>query len=451
MAALIWMLTWLSQVLPAMTELPPPVNLNLTSDHLIDMLRWGRGAGTPPGVSYSVSVILDTDTSWIPVPGCQTVQDPLVCNLTEVFSDPSKLYFTSVRAQLDTLTSPTVYYSFGFQPNRDTFLAPPLLSIAPCGGKLCVHLKPPLQHLRHIYEQRTYRLRVSHRDDTLQFFKDSVSLGDLVLEDVSPGRKYCVSVCVLELTNSDYGRQVCVFTPSFFNADVWVSAFVCVCVLCAVFTVALLVYAGFICLKRRPLPSVLTSIHHIEEVLVLAAPCTSSFAPLYNVETTAPPAGDKRSHTSLSSEHSESEDESPGGGVYLTKRTKLLSSSSSLSSSVSAPSSHPFTSHSFTPPEAPQSAETAPPAGGQHTADQTPPVHTLSQPAGGGEEEGDGLNVNLLTLTFIHQEEEQEEEEEESFFNITSSLPSHDVTAETVSCPDEEEEEEEELGGYLRH
>ncbi|XP_065808428.1 uncharacterized protein, partial [Labrus bergylta] len=339
------------------------------------------------------------------------------------------------------------------------FLAPPLLSVAPCGGKLCVNLKPPWPHLRHIYEQRTYRVRVSHRDDTLQFFKDSVSLGDLVLEDVSPGRKYCVSVCVLEFTNSDYGRQVCVITPSSFNADVWISAFVCVCVLCAAFTVALLVYAGFICLKRRPLPSVLTSIHHIEEVLVLAAPCTSSFAPLYNVETTAPPAGDKRSHTSLSSEHSESEDESSGGGVYLPKRTKLLSSSSSLSSSVSAPSSHPFTSHSFTPPpEAPQSAETAPPAGGQHTADQTPPV--LSQPAGGGEEEGDGLNVNLLTLTFMHEEEEEEkeeekeeeEQEEESFFNITSSLPSHDVTAETVSCPEEEEEEEEEeLGGYLRH
>ncbi|KAM6978386.1 interferon alpha/beta receptor 2-like [Tautogolabrus adspersus] len=315
MAALIWMLTWLSPVLPAMIELPPPVNLNLTSDHLIHMLRWGRGAGTPPGVSYSVSVIPDTGTSWIPVPECQTVQDPLVCNLTEVFSDPSQVYFTSVRAQLEAMTSPTVSYP-GFQPIRDTLLAPPLLSVTPCGRILCVHLKPPRQHLRHVYEHLKYRLRVSSREDTLQFFKDSVSLGDLVLEDVSPGREYCVSVFVLELTQSDYSRQVCVITSSTFNTDVLVSAFLCVFVLCGALTVALLVYAGFICLKRRPLPSVLTSLHHIEEVPVLTAPCTSSFSPLYNVKTQAPPAGHKRSHTSSSSEHSEeeSEDESPGEG-----------------------------------------------------------------------------------------------------------------------------------------
>uniref|UniRef100_UPI0037E8DDD9 interleukin-20 receptor subunit alpha-like isoform X1 n=1 Tax=Semicossyphus pulcher TaxID=241346 RepID=UPI0037E8DDD9 len=259
MAALLWMLTSLFQVLPAMTELPPPINLTLTSDHLIHLLRWQQGAATPTGTSYSVSVCPETGTSWLPVPGCQTVQDPLVCNLTEAFSDPHQAYFTQVTAQLEGQTSQSVIHQ-GFKPIKDTILNPPLLHVTPCGRNLCVDLQPPLPHLRHIYTHLKYTLKITSSEDRVQFSEDSVSLGRRVLERLGPSRRYCVSVCLtdsLELRQSDYSRPVCAFTPSTFSADAVISALLCVLLMFFVFTVALLVYAGFICLKRRPLPSVL--------------------------------------------------------------------------------------------------------------------------------------------------------------------------------------------------
>ncbi|XP_041663218.1 interleukin-10 receptor subunit beta-like [Cheilinus undulatus] len=453
MAALFWiitcLLTCLCAVLPEMVDLPPPMDLRLTSDHFIHILGWQRGAGTPPGVTYSVSVISETETLWRLVPGCEAVVDPLICNLTEAFPNPSLFYFMKVRAELQMHSAETRYS--GFKPIRDTILDPPLLSVAPCGRHLCAQLHSPLERLRHIYEQLTYRLNVS-RDNTFQFFKGPVSLSDVVFDDMvlAPGRRYCVSVCVLdsmELRESNYSRPVCVDTPSTFNTDVLVSVLLCLLMLGAVFIVALLVVAGFICLKRRPFPSALTSLHHIEEVLIIAAPCASSFSPLYEVKTTAPPTGDKRSRSSsLSSSSSLSEGEvegaTPGGGrVYLSKGGDNLSSSS-----VSTPSSPPCSSHLSPnpvtllphPSQALYSGKTGPPTGGQtmNTAEWTPKQSL--------EEEGGGLDVDLHTLTFGRQEEggEEEEEEEEECSPIIAP-PSQRET--------DEEEEEEELCEYIRH
>ncbi|XP_034549955.1 uncharacterized protein LOC117820336 [Notolabrus celidotus] len=486
MAVLILLLTWLSPVLPAMNKLPQPVNLDLTSDHFIYLLRWERGAGTPPGASYRVSLCTDRGTSWRPVLGCQSVVDPLLCNLTEALSNPLESYLTKVTAYLGTQSSNGTYKRL----TPSSGLGPPLLSVAPCERNLCVELQPPLQRLRPVYELLKYGLRVSSGENTVL---DSVSLDGYVLSHVAPGRQYCASVCVADTLHdihSNYSQPVCVVTPSTFITDALVSSLLSVLVLIGVAVGVFLFSAGFICLRRRPLPSVLTSLIHIEEVLVLAAPCPSSFSPLYNDKSTAPPAGEKRSGTSSTESDDEEEESTPestggGGGLYLLKKgTNLPSSSTSSSSSSLAPSSplSPFSnlpSHSFTPPPPspspppPQtlmSAEPAPPAGHEHTlnthsADQTAHTHTIPEPpAGGGEEVRDGLNVNLLTLTFDREDQEEEEEEEEEpeiSSIITPSLLPQRVAVETVSCPEEEDEEdddddeeeddeeEEESSGYI--
>lgn len=453
MAALFWMITcllsWPCTVLPEMIDLPPPMDLRLTSYNFIHILIWQRGAGTPPGVTYSVRVVPETETSWRLVPGCEAVVDPLICDLTEAFPDPSLVYLTAVRAELQTHSPASV---LRFKPIRDTTLDPPLLSMAPCDRHLCVQLRSPLEHLRHIYEHLTYRLSIS-RDSTFQFFKDSVSLRDVVLDDVvlAPGRRYCVSVCVSdsgELQQSNYSRPVCVDTPGTFNTDVFVSVLLCLLVLGAVLSVALLVVAGFICLKRRPFPSALTSLRHIDEVLIIATPCASTFSPLYDVQTTAPPTGDKRSRSSSSSSSlSEGEVEGAtqrGGSVYLSKGGENFSSSS-----VPTPSSSPCFSHLSPnpvtllphPPQAVDSGKTAPPTGEQtiNTADCAPPKQSL-------EEEGGGLDVDLFTLTFGRQQEEGEEEEEEEECSPIMAPPSQRETDK-----EEEEEEEEDLCEYIRH
>ncbi|XP_074551400.1 cytokine receptor family member b2 [Halichoeres trimaculatus] len=499
MAVLILLLTWLSPVLPAMNKLPSPVALNLTSNHFIHLLSWERGAGTPPGTWYNVSVISETGTSWLPVAGCQSVVDPLFCDLTKAFSDPFEMYLTQVTAHLGSETSSVV--TKGFRPIRDTVLDPPLLSVALHGGNLSVKLKPPVEHLRDVYEHLKYKVNVSDKGNPLQNPPYSVSLDGLVLEDVAPARQYCVSVCIsdtLENKHSHHSQPVCVVTPSSHKPEVLVWSLLSVLMLLGVSTLAFSVGAGFICLRKRNLPSTLTTLHHIEEANILAAPCASSFSPLYNEKSRTPPVREKRSSSTSSSECSDDEEESTpqssgggggGGGLYLSKKGTNLpsSSSSSASSLISAPSvpvstSSNLPSHSVTPPPLPpplppqdeDAAETTPLTEHKHTLnthsdDRTPPSHTVCSPAGGGEEVGDGLNVNLLTLTFDREEEEVEEEEEEEeekrpvfSSNMNPFLLPERADIGAVSCPEDEEEkeeedeeedddDEEESSGYIRH
>lgn len=57
--------------------------------------------------------------SWVPVSTCQDVRHPLVCNLTEAFSDPMPVYFAAVVAQLKARSSQPAT-SVGFQPIKDS-------------------------------------------------------------------------------------------------------------------------------------------------------------------------------------------------------------------------------------------------------------------------------------------------------------------------------------------
>ncbi len=241
-----------------------------------------------------------------------------------------------------------------------------------------------------------------------------------------------------------------------------------------------------------------TSIHNIEEVLVVA-PCSTTLSSLLNLKPTPPSSGEKRSNQRLSDEsNGESETESPGGsrgGYKLGVGPNLLSSSSSSSSSLSAPlcpepEPPPSFSSSKISDFSPQ-----PNAGLNHILSTHIASHSDSLPESDqfvlgpcltvdtdsftvrrvrpNEEEKevvgerDSQDVNLLTLTFGGHEEEEEEKshldmlevEPESssaseVFNITPILPSQtwdtkeDVMI-TVSCSVDEEEEEDEHSGYM--
>lgn len=344
MIALIWMLTWLPQVLPAMSELPPPVNLTLTSDHFIHILKWASAPGTPTGVYYQVDISKVTGT-FHPVAGCERVQHPLVCNLTEAFSKYEEVYFTRVTARLETQTSqPSIYKRF--QPIKDTRLDLPLLTVTPCNRSLCVDLQPHMEHLRERYNLLKYELRIQNRDtDRDKFIGNIKPLSRKILTDLVPGREYCVSVRFFDNLihrNSSYSQPQCAFAPDVYPADALISGVVCSLVMCGVVVLGLLGFTGFICLKRRPLPAVLTSIRHLEEVLVIQLR-NPSFSPLSNIRATLPSSGGKRSSQTPSDESDgESDTEntagSKGGGYKLRGGTNLLSASSSSSTSSSAPS-----------------------------------------------------------------------------------------------------------------
>ncbi|XP_062421027.1 interferon alpha/beta receptor 2-like [Pungitius pungitius] len=171
MTSLLWMLVWLPQALLAMSELPKPINDILNSSHFIHILTWEPGPGTPPGVHYNVTVSTETGASWVPVFGCEKVQHPLVCNLTEAFSDPTKVYLSRIRVLLDAQESQPVSQP-EFKPITDTLLDLPLLNVTPCGQDLCVELHPPMERLRDIYDSLNYKFRImSKNTDSVRIFQ----------------------------------------------------------------------------------------------------------------------------------------------------------------------------------------------------------------------------------------------------------------------------------------
>ncbi|GLD54739.1 uncharacterized protein AKAME5_002846000, partial [Lates japonicus] len=152
MIALMWILTWLPPVLSAMTELPKPVNLTLTS-------KYFRG------------------TSWTLVDGCNNVRDPLVCNVTDELCDPWEVYFFQVIALRGAQLSKSDIHP-EFKPIRDTHMDLPQLTVTPCHRALCVDLNPPMEHLRKIYDNLTYKLKIkSNSSDRAEQVSEYTNFG----------------------------------------------------------------------------------------------------------------------------------------------------------------------------------------------------------------------------------------------------------------------------------
>ncbi|XP_031145547.1 uncharacterized protein LOC116043183 isoform X1 [Sander lucioperca] len=506
MTALIWMLAWLPLVLPAMSKLPQPVNMTLSSVHFIHVLKWEAGPRTPTGVHYHVSVHTIRGLSWVPVAGCEHVQHPLVCNLTEAFSNPNESYYIEIKAVLDAQHSEPVTRD-DYKPIRDADMDLPLLTVTPCGRDLCVDLQPPMEHLKKIYDSLQYTLMIKSNNTDKAQFKDTKSLGKVLLTDLVSGRVYCVSVCFSDKyapRESKYSQPVCASTLGLFTAgtDLWIAALLILLVMFVLVLVALLVFTGFICLRRRSLPSVL-EIHHIEGVVVVPS-CKTSLFSLLDINPTAPSSGQKRTSQTSDNSDAQSETESTGGsrggGYKLRRGTNLLSSSSSSPSLLSAPlcpepepllpsfSSNQTPSDFFHPQAEPcVSAETHSPAGlkdslliSEPSSDPRPadadlltvgkiqPVKAEEKVAG----DGGSQDVNLFTLTFgTHGEEEEEEShldvaevetESSSASEVYRTIPTppsqttgaKDVSIATVSYSDDDEDEEDdevdELSGYMR-
>ncbi|KAK2906410.1 hypothetical protein Q8A73_010353 [Channa argus] len=496
MTALMWMLTWLLQVLSVMSELPKPEKLKITSKDFIHILTWEPGQGTPIEVYYNVTITGDRDSSSKSVAGCQGVQNPLVCNLTEAFKDQTQNYFTHVTAILGQQTSLPANLK-GFRPMSDTELDTPLLTVTPCGRNLCVELQPPVEQLREIYEKITYNLQIQSKGEDRVQVKGIRSLEKQIVEHLAPGRQYCVSVCfadTLESRQSNYSQPVCAFTTGIIPADPWISAGLCVLVIFLVVVGVFLFSTGFICLKRRPLPLVLTSIHHTDEALVNAL-FSTSLSSLVNVKPAQPSTGEKRLKQSSSDESDEeSETERISESYRLWGGANRLPPSSSSSSSLPAllspePVPQLFISSDQTPDSAEKHSSVVPNnllnKDTDSSSSSRQSVATIKQKEEKEQIEeamvlGDGgsQNVNLLTLTFGRQEEEEEEQdlkpnvakvETEAPYSseecrIVSVQPSQigesrKIIVETSSCStdeeeedeeEEEEEEEEEDSGYMK-
>ncbi|MED6270251.1 hypothetical protein CHARACLAT_008322 [Characodon lateralis] len=445
MTELLWILTRLPLVLTAMIELPAPSNVTMTLDHTGYILRWVPGAGTPAGTSFSVTTkTISKQHKEIQVSGCKQVQNPLVCNMTEAFTDLTEIYDIQVRAHLGKRTSQAAVLK-EYKPIARLPL--PRLNVKPCSPNLCVDFLVPYKRLQETYNRIHYQLQI--RSGGLGEVKDltNPSLKTQIMTDLAPGREHCFSIrsadSVLNLT-SDFSQPVCHSTSGIFSSDPVVSAVACLMVLAVIGVFALLFWTGFICLKGMPMPSVLTSIRHLEEARVSS--CRASLSSLLNIRLVAPPVGrNSSSHLFTEDRDEESGTETSSrnssGANYTLRPGSNLLSLSSPSSSLSSkckppPSSSSCSCSNQTPdssvlqPEAPAAAETQ--AGAEQNPLRSDNLISVRTEEEENEREMVEQDVNLLTLTFGWPEKQNEEKD---FPDVPEELSAPDLPLVLPSQP----------------
>uniref|UniRef100_A0A8C2EHU6 Cytokine receptor family member b2 n=1 Tax=Cyprinus carpio TaxID=7962 RepID=A0A8C2EHU6_CYPCA len=247
-------------------DLPAPVHLVLSSRYFVHLLSWKMGPGSPDGVHYTVSV-LALNGGDVVVKECEKVTFPLQCNLTEAFSNVYDTYYVSVSAALGNRTSPTSSCD-PFKPTLNTTIEPPLLTVTAYNQALCISLRAPAENLHSVYDSDRfqYRLTVSSEDGT-EFHRITGRLQNVTIEDLAPGRRYCVNVSVID--HSPPNRPaVCASIPERANVkDAIISVFLCLLMLLLVMCTPRFFPRCF-CLKRD-LPPVLSSFQSGNKVLLV--------------------------------------------------------------------------------------------------------------------------------------------------------------------------------------
>ncbi|XP_075886761.1 interferon alpha/beta receptor 2-like isoform X2 [Nelusetta ayraudi] len=463
MAALIWTLAWLPHVLTAVNELPPVVNLTLNSVRFNHTLTWEPGPGTPDGVRYAVSVHTESGTSWLPVVGCERVQRPLLaCDLTLALPDPHQTYLANVTALLEGWTPGSALLE-GIEPIRETKLDPPRLVVTPCDkGALCVEVLPPVENLRTIYQELNFQLEIKTAGTLHKMVR--CPSRERVLENPVAGRQYCISICFLDRVGSGCSPPVCASTGSTFDSDALISILLCLLVLAVVALVALHFYTS--ALYSVPLPSILTSLTHMDVTLLLHSPSETS---LFSIWATAPPSGtlpsllDCSDEESVTESHGEGAGRGRGGGggggegnykgwLGTNLPSIQLSPQPAAGATVSTESSAADTEGGVVKEE-----EVAEEVDSRDMyllnltlgACRRQEKEQQQQQEEKEEPPSTPLEVNLLTLTFGTQGKPNEEEEEEEESPPLSHLTGGAEGAEQQTEEGGEEEEEEEQPDYI--
>lgn len=307
MYSLLLMLSWLPHAVSAGAP-PAPENVRVKSVNFNHVLLWEKGADTSPEVTYRVSFKTDRGRCTV-VPGCERVIEPLVCNLTEAWSDPDETYHVQVTALQFSEQSNSPWKSF--DPTRETELQPPVLRVAPCNKSLCVEMDSPVPHLHSSYEYFWYQLKIE--SSTSQELIPIRSLEKKEIPGVIEGSQYCVSIRFLDDIvgrESKFSPAQCVIVPSPIQTSAVLSP-----VLLPVLALLLLAVSCtvFMCLmkpvwlKKPTLPSVLTSVFHTEEKLEVS--CHPAVSSLLLIEP-APHEG-QTEYCSSETDSSEDEQDSP--------------------------------------------------------------------------------------------------------------------------------------------
>ncbi|KAG7331524.1 hypothetical protein KOW79_005493 [Hemibagrus wyckioides] len=223
-------------------HVPAPDNISVNSSHFVHLLTWEAGPGSPAGIYYRV-IFRTYENGWRTVNSCVEVRYPLLCNLTDVFSNPYETYYINVTAFLGQEAS-VPGTSRPFRPVADTELEPPSMQASPCNNSLCVYLQSPSQRLHEVYENFHYVLNVTNENGVQLYIHKTKGLGTKKLE-VVPGLQYCVSVVISEDRRPARKTPVCSSISAAVN-------YMDAVILVFLFLVALVITAGLcLCTLRK--------------------------------------------------------------------------------------------------------------------------------------------------------------------------------------------------------
>ncbi|KAM7407929.1 hypothetical protein PAMA_003603 [Pampus argenteus] len=199
-------------------SLPAPSNVSISSFNMEHTLSFLPGLETPSDTHFTVQVLRLRKNTWRPEAACLELTAGQTCNLTRAFKDPFAYYQARVQAFTPTQRS-TWAISEVFQPQSDTVMGPPDVSVSGCGNCLLLHVSVPktkrlqqYEHLKSLY--RELHIHVQRTRDGSQFKLSLPYKEENMITYLQPGVEYCVTVSakILFNSNSVASQPSCAFT-----------------------------------------------------------------------------------------------------------------------------------------------------------------------------------------------------------------------------------------------
>ncbi|CAM4608547.1 unnamed protein product [Leuciscus chuanchicus] len=265
MTAYVGHLILMSLHMTVLHTLPAPANLTIVSHNFRHILQWNPGIGTPPRTVFNFKLC------------CRKGKSTERLNITNTSVDVSKTlkniysyYNFSVWASLDNTTSLEVQKSF--TPYEETIIGPPIISLSGNESYLNISISLPgettaTKQIRQFYRSVSFNIswKKAGQSEAEHISTSRTSPRQHVLENLQPGQQYCVRVLpkIISNLNTRASAWQCEY-PSKVEprGGLYLMSWtlgVSVPSVAVLLLVLSLVYAGFLCKLKTPLPKSLSN------------------------------------------------------------------------------------------------------------------------------------------------------------------------------------------------
>ncbi|XP_063249381.1 interferon alpha/beta receptor 2 isoform X2 [Prinia subflava] len=297
-----------------------PYDLRMDSHNFQHILSWQAERDPAVPANYNVLYRDRRSQHWVSAQQCSGIAQ-LSCELTQEFKDTSTMYAALVQSigGAQVLNSSVLF----FEPFTETILGPAEVNITSCPNCINVTIKLPTSHLRQngkvqsltdIYKELYYDITLKSQDGEHKRPRQITTeeVFSTVIEELYPGRNYCVSVVLTASLNrhSSPSPWKCLTAgPEARQGYHEVAVAGAVCVSLVIAAVLKCVHAAGFILPKISLPQTLACIRKLAY-----SPCVSESEKVASVEIIPREVKSKaRGCRGRASDDSDSSDSDSGG------------------------------------------------------------------------------------------------------------------------------------------